>query len=402
MTAYHFPFDPRQAGCDVMLDNQKEKTRRLRPGVALSWLRSYARLCVRTGCLVRSNRRAQNDQIRAILRQVEAHGGWTRWMGELEGFREALARYKRELYRVPLPDDHVVDHQVYGYYAPLDLKAYGFDGVLRTPAEQIMELARDFEERGVRFLFVALPCKEAVESRRFVEPRCIPVDGVVIPQWRKALMEIMLGGVEVVDAYPVLREHAMGGRPLYNESHQLAPFGLELVARETAKRLLDCCGEERLELVPYTAHYRYPWFGADRSWAVNGVRGRREERAPRVVTFGDCNNDLYHEFARTTPQGVRNLPTDFASHLSYRLGSQVEYIGRYLPYLEDEGVDRMPPGALSGVRAAVFVGFVSSAFVDLGRAGACWCVSRVPDEAFHGPRPELHEPWRLQGRLVPT
>lgn len=326
----------------------------------------------------------QKQQIDKILHEIETHGGLLQWMDELALFRDAFAKYNAEMRYVNFYGEHQEDHHGLGYYAPLDWKYVGFDGIIRTPAEQIIELAKIFKMHNIHFIYVALPCKAAIYTHYYISSEFIPKDGIVIPQWRKMLLEIMLAGVEVVDMFPIFLEHKRAERPLYLESHMWGPYAAELTAAETAKHLSHCFGTTEFRRKRYTAFYKFDWFQNYRQILVNGVEKDTSGISTSVATFGNCNNFQFFSFDKAIPKNCKSIPADFASLLSYEIKNHVKLLGRYLPFSKNEGVGLFPPGSLAGIKTILYVGFPSASYVrPVFDKRDCWCTQRIPEQAFY-------------------
>ena len=78
----------------------------------------------------------------------------------------------------------------------------GWNGERLCPSEQIILLDRYFKSKGIRFVYVALPCKGFVHTDLMGGEEYQAGKSITVPQWRKMLKEIVEEGVETVDCLP--------------------------------------------------------------------------------------------------------------------------------------------------------------------------------------------------------
>jgi hypothetical protein len=105
----------------------------------------------------------------------------------------------------------------------------------RTKA--VVAAHRWLKEQGIDLIFVPVPKMTEVYVEQFVDPH--PADGVIAPHARKALLELLNDGVEVVDLATLFRTlRDIDEEYLYNaaESHW-APRGMRIAAKEIADRV---------------------------------------------------------------------------------------------------------------------------------------------------------------------
>ena len=323
-----------------------------------------------------------------------------RWC-ELEGFRYEVSRYiegydgktnKDISSKVTvLENGHLIDHHALGYFSPMSIKRYGFTdpsfGVLikRSPLEQIKILNDYFKDNGIRFIYVPLPCKTAIDPHIFVSDAVIPKDNMVIPQWRSLICELVKEGIEIVDCYIKLSEHKLS----FSHNHHVSPIGANVIGRAVSDYIkntteysedslftsindvigspvLSRSGDNNsIELnIDYysTNKYYYQQDGVARPYS-----GRNYNSDLAII--GDCNLQCY-----------RGTGFDVTAQISGCLRYPIKYLGRYLPFAKFDSIDKLPAGSLANVKMLIYIGFVSGCFVRACHEEDEWS-TRLPSES---------------------
>jgi len=299
-----------------------------------------------------------NESRRLILEELAVHGTWEQWFVEMQDFRDKLSAY---LYSDSwgggiAGTSQQIDHHVFGYYAPLDLKGLGFDDRTMVHFEQIIQLSRDFAQNGTDFVYLALPCKKAIY------PEWIAGEGAdglsVIPQWRKFIFDLLQSGVMVIDMFPYMRKEK-GRSLLYGNDHRWSMQGAEFTAKHTAKVLRSVFPDLFRPADGTPGETRE----IGNEWAVSPATSE----CSAVAIFGNCNLlSLSHGEDRTFPR-----------MLSEQLNTGLFDAGRILPFsgLESESFDNARNcQKFKNKRVAVYVGFPSASYV----RGRKWSRYRLP------------------------
>lgn len=141
-----------------------------------------------------------------------AGGDWERWIGQLRPFRDDLAALIGRAERQPRPT-------VAGVAVPALLEARGRrplfevdprwqarylfapDSLARWQSEDpVTKVARWLAARNVDLIFVPVPKMTEVYARRVVGR--VPPDGIVAPQMRRLILDLLRKDVEVIDLLP--------------------------------------------------------------------------------------------------------------------------------------------------------------------------------------------------------
>lgn len=323
---------------------------------------------------------------------------------QLESFREAMSKYihgyeKTDCERLTskvsiLPNGHILDHHALGYFAPLELKRWGFEehgkSMKRSHIEQIKILNDFFVNHGVRFIYVPIPCKVAIDPFIAVDEDVIPDDRLVIPQWRKVLLDIAYEGIECVDCYAELRKI---GRASYTKNHHISPIGAGIIAekvteyiRLTTGGLEDGCLAELLCKDEYlgspvllnsgnnnSTEMGEEYFKSTRVFIRNDEFERPymgRDTDSEIVIIGDCNLQSY-----------RGTGADVTAQISGALKYPVGYLGRYLPFAKHDSIDKLPTGSLHGKAVIIYIGFISGSFVRATHIDDTWSI-KLPTEGI--------------------
>ena len=316
---------------------------------------------------------------------------------DLQKFRDAMSMFADVRGNTLMPkisvldNGHVLDHHVLGYLSPIEFMRIGFGNVKRTPIEQMLLLNKQLEEKGIRFIYVALPCKLAVypEIVNDVIGELIPEDGLIIPQWRKMIQELNNEGVEVVDCYNAFISNK-SPNCLFSKNHHISPFGAWITACEISRyinqttavpstMLEDAYSCVKASVQDYvlkvSGDYSSEKLGKE-TFEVSCVLIRENKKKEidisakesEICMIGNCNLQSY-----------LGLGCDITSYLSYLLKYPVIYGGRYLPFAKIDSIDKIPQGMLKGKKILIYVGFVSACFVRAYNDGS---TNMIQDSAF--------------------
>lgn len=325
---------------------------------------------------------------------------------QLESFREAMSEYVCGYEREEpdcecltskvsiLPNGHLLDHHALGYFAPMEFERWGFEQngkpMKRSHIDQIKILNDFFVDHGVRFIYVPIPCKVAVDPYIAVDKDVVPYDQLVIPQWRKVLLDIAYEGIECVDCYAELKKT---GRASYTKNHHISPIGAGIIADKVAEYIYltteglkeDCyanflCKDEYLGSPVLlnsgnnnSAELGEEFFETTRVF----IRDDEFERPymgrdsdSEIVIIGDCNLQSY-----------RGTGADVTSQISGALKYPVGYLGRYLPFAKHDSIDKLPMGSLYGKAIIIYIGFISGSFVRANHVEDTWSM-KLPAEGI--------------------
>jgi hypothetical protein len=187
-----------------------------------------------------------------ILAECEkaAGGDWERWQQETAPHRAALKdKIEHPKPYEPSREDWLKgrprvleandDFPLFEVYPSGDL-AYLYDdhSLDKFRKERpVVAAHRWLRRRGVDLIFIPVPKLTEVHVEHFVE-HC-PPDGIIGPQVRRTLLELLDNGVEVIDGLPLFRRvRDEGPEYLYNTADtHWAPRGMQVMAREVADRI---------------------------------------------------------------------------------------------------------------------------------------------------------------------
>jgi acetyltransferase AlgX (SGNH hydrolase-like protein) len=185
----------------------------------------------------------------AILAECQrsAGGDWGKWQRDTALYRRDLKAKLEALKEMPEPKDGP------GYQA-LEGRA-GFPLFEIDPRKHLKHLYdpakldefrrqrpvvaahRWLRNRGIDLLFVAIPEMPEVYIEHFLDP--CPPDGIVAPDIRQTLLELLKEDVEVVDGFTLFRAlRDNDSEYLYNTADpHWAPRGMRIMAKEIADRI---------------------------------------------------------------------------------------------------------------------------------------------------------------------
>jgi hypothetical protein len=188
--------------------------------------------------------RRDAEAIRAECRQA-AGGDWERWQRDTAPYRATLLAKLDALKAAAAPSRFEVLEGRDGF--PLfEIQARDYLAYLLDPASldafrkdrPVVAAHRWLREKGIDLVFVPVPKMTEVYAEHFLDP--CPADGVFAPHARRALLEMLDAGVEVVDGWSLFRsQRDTDAEYLYNTADtHWAPRAMRVMAKELADRLV--------------------------------------------------------------------------------------------------------------------------------------------------------------------
>ena len=326
-----------------------------------------------------------------IKAELERHGGdWQSWMNSLAPLQR---KFQDDKLTSILPDyPGQMNLFASGVSSPLKLVRKGLGGKELSNVEQIRLIADEFERRGINFIYVPIPLKAIAWPELFISKEDIPADGLVAPQWRKFVLDLVSAGVEVVDLQPIFRKYISEGgkRPLYFYEHHWAPAGIELAARETARHLLRFV-ERSATLSIVRTEGKMEYMLGDRRMSLDGYSVWRE--TPQgldvyadnpdspIVLCGDSN---LHHVCRGAPSNegtpggsIAGGDGSFAAQLAFELQMPLARGSRWGAFYMDTSFRQIPPEFFASKKAVVFIEMMTSS-----EMYASWGADSIPAAAF--------------------
>ena len=340
--------------------------------------------------------------IEKLMREKNQVNYEKRW-NELQDFREKISAYvngysKDDYSRLSskvtiLSNGHLIDHHALGYFAPMEFQRYGFTDtetgkrIKRSPVDQLRMLSNHLKLHGIRFIYVPLPCKTAVNPLIISNENVIPKDEMVIPQWRSMILNAALAGIEVIDCYSVLK----GKNDSYTKNHHVSPVGADIIGKEVAKYIKNTTIYsknhsfiQKKEIIGSPVLYRsgdansieldVGFYEANRT-LVNSenkfVPYVGKDIGTDIAVIGDCNLQSY-----------RGTGFDITAQISGYLQYPVLYVGRYLPFAKNDSIEKLPEHSLAGIDVLLYIGFVSGCFVRACHDDDVWCQSLPSESVF--------------------
>lgn len=321
--------------------------------------------------------------VRVIEEEINCYGTFQEQYDALEGFRNELLQYvrwasrNRKLFRPKtsfIESGDVLDWHVTGYFAPLEFKRVSWGGKKRTPSEHVIALSNALKRKGSRLLYVALPCKGVIYPELAVDRRLVREGASTAPQWRKMVLEMLEGGVEVIDMFPVFQKHKT--KPLFSYEHNISPEGAELTACTIGDYIKRTSTLEDIQKNIFTAHedlmWYYPWqtnapekqvrLYKERYIKKDGLRYLPFGNDSDICIFGNCNLQAY-----------LYRGSGIAANLAYQLQRDIDYLGRKLIFGNGKEVYDKESFCASAERdIAICISFPSGSFVrtsQLNRGG---------------------------------
>jgi hypothetical protein len=183
--------------------------------------------------------------------QKAAGGDWDKWQRDTQSYRDSLkakisalkanspasptsspeTRYEPLAPRDDFPLFEVGSREHLNYlYDPATLIDFQRD-------RPVVAAHRWLKRRGIDLILVAIPKMTEVYVEHFLDP--CPPDGVIAPQIRRTLLQLLHDGVEVVDGFTLFRPlRDADAEYLYNTADtHWAPRGMRVMARDVADRI---------------------------------------------------------------------------------------------------------------------------------------------------------------------
>jgi hypothetical protein len=190
------------------------------------------------------------DVIRTECRQA-ADGDWEKWKRDTVGYRVALKAKIDGLDRYPptanrdYPEIRSQALAARDGFPLLEVGPVEYLNHLYDPAllaefrrrRSVVAVDRWLRKQGIDLIFVPLPKMAEVYVEHFLD-HC-PSDGIIAPDVRQSLLELLDDQVEVVDGFPVFRVlRGTDDEYLYNAADtHWAPRGMRIMAKEIAGRI---------------------------------------------------------------------------------------------------------------------------------------------------------------------
>lgn len=348
----------------------------------------------------------KQKNLRTFAREQAENGNYNEWYAELADFRRALRPYVKQTFfgnriiqskRTRLPSGDVLDHHVAGYFAPLNFRRRGFEGEMRTPADQLIYLSEYLKAHHTRFIYAALPCKGVFYPEIAVAAETLHGKTLDCPQWRKMLSELVVADVDVLDLLPPLMAQK-DSLNLFSKDHYVSPLGAKAVAEIVAGYLRDTA-----KIFETDIHVNAKDCEVDFS-CPDGSGGTVQEKYParcisrvdegtldypeaRIGFFGNCNVQAYREYS-----------AGIYENLLYELHAPVDYMGRFLPFACSEhhhaalfgceGLTQSVCQAFAKKDIVVYLGFPTASFV---RTSQFYALPSLPLRLLCGA--SLYGPW---------
>jgi hypothetical protein len=201
---------------------------------------------------VKKRMEAIRDDAAAIRAECQAAAGgdWDKWQRDTQGYRAALRdkidaimdRTHPEKVRNNAPNQVLEGLDQFPLF---EVNSRRYLSHLYVPAtidgfrreRPVVAADRWLKQRGIDLIFVALPKMAELYIDHFVDPS--PPDGIIAPQLRRTLLELLEADVEVVDGLRLFRSiRDVDAEYLYNTADpHWAPRGMRIMAEEIAGRI---------------------------------------------------------------------------------------------------------------------------------------------------------------------
>jgi hypothetical protein len=179
----------------------------------------------------------------AIREECRRAGGWEKWQRDTARYRAALKAKVDQSKRTF--GSHAEPMEGLGEFPLLEIDPKSFLGYLLEPErleafgrQRTVLAARNWlAAQGIDLLFVPVPKMTEVYAEHFVDP--CPKDGVIAPEVRRTLLDLLERDVETVDGFRLFRP-VRDPDPyyLYNTADtHWAPRGWRIMAKEVAGRI---------------------------------------------------------------------------------------------------------------------------------------------------------------------
>jgi hypothetical protein len=255
--------------------------------------------------------KAIRDDKAAILAECQraAGGDWARWATDTAPYRAALKAKVDALNTLNsstiTPDSNREALAGRGDFPLFEIRADHNLNYLYNPAtlapfrkSRLVEAAdRWLRRRGIDLIFVPVPKMTEVYVEHFLEP--CPRDGIIAPQVRQTLWELLDADVEVVDGLRLFRGLRDDGDEeyLYNtgDTHW-APRGMRAMAKEIADRISRYHFGSRARLAlpiyrtspgPYDINGSLGGMGSLDGWAALSREQQERARAHQTTNLAE-------------------------------------------------------------------------------------------------------------------
>lgn len=327
------------------------------------------------------------------------------WYGRAENIRrifyEIIYKFQPAFTNPYRLAGHFLDHHLYGYISPLVNYRTGFDKRVLDAWQQLSLFSKFFTDKGIRFIYAALPCKVAVYPGIMLPKAVFESVPNIIPQWRYFIRQLLENGIETVDLFPPLlhekeKLQATGTEPfpypavasepreacgLYGFYHYISPVGCDTVAEYLASYLAattrgipsaSCLRSEPYTLKECNSLYKSSRIIRRASSAQQQPYDGRNS-VSEIGIFGNCNLQRY------LGTGV-----DITSKISWHLNYPLQYCGRILPFDRnwEKELENIPDGVFHNKKIVIYLGFPSASFVRSPGTINRWAISRLPQRLF--------------------
>ena len=185
------------------------------------------------------------------------------------------------------------------------------------------------KHHNIDLIFVVVPKMTEVHIDRFLDPS--PKDGIIAPQARKALLELLNDDVEVVDGFSLFRPRRDADPEyLFNTAdNHWAPRGMRVMAKEIADRIeryrFGTRARYALPIVrtsvgPYKIDLCVGGFGSQIGWQT--LTEEQRERARRAQTTS-LSEVVMQEDGSPPPNDPRSLVLLIAHSYGLYFGDQL-------------------------------------------------------------------------------
>ena len=275
------------------------------------WRAAWAlALAVLSGCGPRKPEELRREAIQRTMRGIErecernAGGDWNRWFLQLAPFRAALRKAVSEpkpynpsaegtmearCALLEAPGDPPLFETCPTLYLAYLFRPMSLDRYIqsRRVLPAIKAASAWLRKRGIDVIVVPVPKMTEVYADRVVPGT--PADGIVAPQARRLLLELLKADVEVIDLLPkFLEARRSSAEPLYRpvDSHW-GPRGIAIAAEEIGQRLsrYDFVRKAQAEPAGYTVVRSTTYEPGSGYPALNPEQKQRVEKhltAPQV------------------------------------------------------------------------------------------------------------------------
>lgn len=286
-------------------------------------------------------------------------------------------------------DRHRIDHHIHALLSPLPDEIFrnGMGANTLTPVEQLVEFSRQFTDRGIRFIYAALPCKKTIYPQLLLRAGndCEKIQEIiasvpnVVPQWRKMLFDISKSGIEIIDFLPIFMR-TRNDIKLFPAAHWISLEAMPLIGsviaqylKETTKYLPQQkgmleCRKVRINEDGEIWDARKILIKSLEDDSFIDYQGTRVES--EIGIFGNCN--LQH---------AEDTGLDITSHVAFHCGYPVTNCGRLLPFLYGS-TSNIAQGVFHGKKIVIYLGFPSAAYVRARNVETPWTMEFFSNMLF--------------------